>query len=127
MALGRATDLLLFVTSTDPPAPFDSALKAGQCASYSPESAMPPPPKEGPGLLPRRQLHCMNTVLKIARSEGRNVTVVDVDRAAGRQPLVDQWVRAQDVLPLLVRPDGGRLEGPERFDVEAIRRFIDGR
>jgi hypothetical protein len=124
MAAGRAADLLLFVTSTGLHSPFDARLKVGQCECRSPESALPPSPKDRPAVLPRHQLHCMNTVLRIARSTGRSVTVVDVGRAAGRQHLVDRWVGTRDVLPLLVRPDGRRLEGAERFGAETIREFL---
>jgi hypothetical protein len=121
----RATDLLLFVGSSAEPAPLDSALKPGQCEAYRAEGVLGPP-SERPARLPRLQLHCMNTVLRIARSAGREVTVVDVDRAAGRQHLVDRWVEARAPLPLLVRSDGRRLAGLEQFVPEVLRSFISG-
>jgi hypothetical protein len=76
--------------------------------------------------LPPQQIHCVNAVLDIARREGRTVTVIDVDHAAARQHLVDRWVGPDDVVPLLVRPDGARLEGLENFGGRTLRRFIRG-
>jgi len=126
MAPQRATDLLLFVASTTASHGLVTAMKAGQCAAYSPELAVPPLPRNPVTSLPRPQLHCMNTVLRIARRVGRTVTVVDVERAAGRQELVDRWVHARDALPLLVRPDGRRLSGLDGFLPEVVRQFIVG-
>lgn len=104
--------------------PLSLVMKSGQRPSYSPDSAEPPSPRAW--RLPPQQIHCVNRVLHIARREGRTVTVVDVDRAAARQDLVDRWVGADDVLPLLVRPDGARLEGLENFGARSLRRFIHG-
>ena len=69
---------------------------------------------------------CVNLVREIAEQRGRSVTVVDVDRPAPDQrPLIERWVRTSDVLPLLVRPDGARLEGLENFEPGTVRKFID--
>ncbi|HTW39249.1 MAG TPA: hypothetical protein VMF04_00060 [Thermoplasmata archaeon] len=125
MAPGRATGLLLFVGSAAEPAPLDSALKPGQCEAYRADSALGPL-RERPARLPRVHRRCMNAVLRIARSSGRDVTVVDVDRAAGRQHLVDRWVDARLLLPLLVRPDGHRLSGSAKFVPPLLREFILG-
>jgi hypothetical protein len=86
------------------------------------------PPAEGlPRHLPMPEGQCVEMVLEIARKEGRRVTVIDVDRAGERQPLVNRWVGENDVLPLLIRPDGARLEGLEEFLPARVRRFILGR
>jgi hypothetical protein len=144
MVASSGHDLLLFVAgepASGVPAPRDVTLsmgarmwgafvpiglmlKAGQGPSYSPDSALPPPGKEGAWRLSPQQIHVVNAVLDVARREGRTVTVVDVDRAAARQDLVDRWVGSDDVMPLLVRPDGARLEGLENFSPGRLRRFI---
>lgn len=81
---------------------------------------------ERPWHLPPQQIHCVNMVFEIAQGKGRRVTLVDVNRAAGHQDLVDRWVGPDGVLPLLVRLDGTRLEGIEEFVPRKIRRLISG-
>ncbi|MGA7650046.1 MAG: hypothetical protein ACLP8V_07325 [Thermoplasmata archaeon] len=88
------------------------------------------PPSESvdrPWHLPRQQLRCVDMVLRIAGRERRRVTVVDTNRATAPQGLVDRWVGPNDVLPLLVGPDGARLEGIEEFVPQKVRQFIVGR
>jgi hypothetical protein len=121
----RATGLLLFVGSAAEPPPLDSTLKPGQCEGYRADSAFGPT-RERPARLPRVHLRCMNAVLRIARLSGRHVTVVDVDRAAGRQHLVDRWFDARVPLPMLVRADGRRLAGSAQFVPQLLREFISG-
>jgi hypothetical protein len=77
-----------------------------------------------PWHLPPEQIHCVNLVLEVAGREARDVTIVDVDRAGGRQDLIARWVGPNDLLPLLVRPDGARLEGIEKFVPRKVRQFI---
>ncbi len=90
-------------------------------------SSNPSPPPEGPPWhLPRQEIPCVNLVLEMAHREGRIVTLVDANRAGEQQDLVHRWVGPDDVLPLLVRPDGGRLEGPENFVPQKVRQFISG-
>jgi hypothetical protein len=125
MAPARAVHLVLFVGSAALPAPLDSTLKPGQCEGYRSEPVLGPLP-ERPALLPRHQRTCMNAVLRIARSAGRDVTVVDVDRAGGRQHLVDRWLHGPVRLPLLVRSDGQRLVGSEELVPDRLRPFISG-
>ena len=101
-------------------------MKPAPGPSPAPDHAKLAPTQERSLHLPPQQIYCVNTVLEAARREGRKVTVVDVDQPAGRQDLVDRWVGPDDVLPLLVRPDGARLEGDENFSPRKVRRFIDG-
>ena len=84
-------------------------------------------PGGAPWLLPPAQIECANVVLDAAERAGRRLEIVDVNRAAGHQPLVDRWVRPDDPLPLLIRPDGSRLMGAEKFVPRVVRRFIEGR
>jgi hypothetical protein len=74
--------------------------------------------------IPPQQVMCVNLVAEIAQSLGKRVALVDVNRPVGRQNLVDYWVGSNAVLPLLVRPDGTRLEGIEEFVPGKLRQFI---
>ncbi|HKN06342.1 MAG: hypothetical protein ABR888_01620 [Thermoplasmata archaeon] len=83
--------------------------------------------EDRPWHLPRQQLLCVDMVLRAARRQRRTVTVVDVNRASAQQGLVDRWVGPNDVLPLLARADGSRLEGIEEFVPQKVRKFIGHR
>lgn len=85
-----------------------------------------PLPDGQPWHLPPQQVQATDMVLDVARSKGRTVTIVDVNRPAGNQSLVDRWVGPDGVLPLLVRSDGARLEGIEKFAPRKVRDFVDG-
>jgi hypothetical protein len=70
---------------------------------------------------------CLQIVLDAAKRQQREVLVVDVDRPGGQHDLVERCVGPEDVLPLLLRSDGARLEGQENFAPAKVRRFIAGR
>ena len=87
----------------------------------------PLPSGEPPWRLPPEEIHCVNLVLEMANLEASTVLVVDVDRAGDHQYLVDRWVGADQVTPLLVRSDGSVLDGIENFTPGKVRQFIRGR
>ncbi|MGA8710131.1 MAG: hypothetical protein WB786_02740 [Thermoplasmata archaeon] len=87
----------------------------------------PPLTDARPWHLPSQQLICVNMVLEAAEHAGRAVTIVDVDRSGDQQDLVQRWFGPQDVIPLLVRPDGTRIMGVENFSPGKVRRFVDRR
>jgi hypothetical protein len=95
--------------------------KASSTRNRTPQS---PSPEDALWHLPPEEIQCVKMVLLIAQKRGRSVTVVDVNRDEGHQVLIARWVGADDVLPLLVRPDGTRLEGLEDFTPSQVRRFI---
>lgn len=72
-------------------------------------------------------ISCANLVLDLAERAGRQVTIIDVDHRADDDTLTKIWVRAGDRMPVLVRPDGARLVGPEYFTPARVRRFVLGR
>jgi hypothetical protein len=74
--------------------------------------------------LPRAQTQCAELAVELAREKGLEVLVVDVNRAGALRDLVARWVRADDLFPLLVRPDGSRLEGEDEFIPSKIRKFL---
>jgi hypothetical protein len=92
--------------------------------SQSGVAAQAPLPDDLPWHLPPPQIQAANMVFEIADRFGRKVAVVDVNRPGQNQGLVDRWVGTSGILPLLVRSDGGRLEGIEEFVPKKVRRFI---
>jgi hypothetical protein len=73
---------------------------------------------------PPDQVMCAQRVLDLAKKAGRAVRLVDVNQPGDDRPLVAQYVGEADLLPLLVRSDGARLEGVEAFTSEAVRTFL---
>lgn len=96
-------------------------------AQLAAEGSHPATEDEPPWHLPPQQIQCADLVLQGANLRGKSVTLVDVNRSAGFEDLVERWVGPNDVVPLLVRSDGARLEGVEDFVPRKVRRFIDGR
>jgi hypothetical protein len=86
-----------------------------------------PPSDTRPWFLPRSQETCAEMVIEIAMRERRPLLLVDVNRPGEFRDLVVRWVQPTDVMPLLVRPDGARLEGEENFVPGKVRRFVAGR
>jgi len=73
--------------------------------------------------VPRAEVSTVNLVIELARKAGREVTLVNVN-GRGDQSLSQRWVSVQDVLPVLVRPDGERLVGLEQFGPGSLQRFL---
>jgi len=84
-------------------------------------------PDARPWHLPPGQMACLQVVLDSAERLRQAVLVIDVDRPGAHQNLVDASVGSEDVLPILVRADGARLQGQESFAPAAVRRFLMGR
>lgn len=83
---------------------------------------------EGPPWhLPREMMMAIQLVCEAASRVGRHVRLVDVNRAGPDEELVQRWVGAGDIFPLLIRPGGGRMEGTENFTRRAVRRFVEAR
>lgn len=106
--------------------PGGGRLGPGGGPSPAPEAGESPVSEPHPWHLPPQQTLCVNLVLEVAHELEREVTVVDVDQPEGRQDLVKRWVGPADVVPVLVRPDGARLSGLEKFTVPKLRKFIRG-
>ena len=86
--------------------------------------AATPSPNPRPWHLPPSQTACLDIVLDTAERQRDEVLVVDVDRPGEHRDLVERYVGSNDVLPLLLRPDGARLEGLENFTPARVRKFI---
>lgn len=63
-------------------------------------------------------------VSDLAARDGLDVKVVNVERPGDDLALVEASVRADTDLPLLVRPDGRRLEGAENFEPARVSKFL---
>jgi hypothetical protein len=87
----------------------------------------PPPSDMRPWLLPPSQAACAEMVIEIVERQQLPLLVVDVNRPGEFREMVARWVEPTGVMPLLVRPDGARLEGEENFVPGKVRRFVAGR
>ncbi len=74
--------------------------------------------------LPGEQSRCVRLALELARDLGRSVRIVDVNTPEAPRELVERFVGSQAILPILVAPDGRRLEGTESFVPGTLRRFL---
>lgn len=93
-------------------------------AEMSGFSSSPQADDARPWHLPQQQQVCGDLVLTTAQRKGRTVTVIDANRPQGFETLVQQWVGPNDVFPILVRSDGARLAGVERFVPRTVDRFM---
>lgn len=73
---------------------------------------------------PVEQRMCVQLVVNLAESMGKALKVVDVNRPSGDQGLVQRWVTRETLLPLLVSPNGRRLEGIESFVPSRLKDFL---
>jgi hypothetical protein len=145
MAAVPKSDFLLFVSgepdqglsARSVPTSFSLRLAGGVLPTYlfmnSPpnltaqaEYGQPDLAEGRPWRLPADQIMCVNMVDEIAEHQLRGVALIDVDRPSGREALVRKWIGPNDVLPVLVRPDGARLQGFEEFNARKVRKFIAG-
>ena len=98
----------------------------GKRRSPNPVDGRSSPTEKRAWHLPRPQLECVEMVARIAKAEGRRLTVVDVNRPGEHQDLIDRWLTPDTTLPVLVRGGGTRLEGIDEFLPRKVGRFIRG-
>ena len=83
-------------------------------------------PEEPRWHFPVEQAMCVRLVAELAESLGKPLKIVDVNRPEDDRDLVSQWLDANASLPVLVAPDGRRLERLESFVPARVRRFLAG-
>jgi len=86
-----------------------------------------PPPRAGgdlPPAFPADQVMCATRAREAAKRAGRTVRVVDVNDPGEDRQLVERYIAATDILPVLLRSDGARLEGAESFAPRTLRQFL---
>lgn len=93
----------------------------------SPGTEGAPLETDGMWLVPADQLMCAERLAETVKGSPYTVRMVDVNRPGDDRPLVERYVTAQDVLPIVVRPDGSRLVGLESFTPGSLRRFLQTR
>ena len=101
--------------------------RIGGTGSASPGSGASRPEEARPWTLPAPQAQCVRLVMDIAESVQRRVALIDVNNSAGHDDIVRKWVGTDGLLPLLVRPDGARIQGLGEFVPRAVRRFMLGK
>ena len=76
--------------------------------------------------IPRGTIPSVVLVLDIAKSKGWDLTIVNANASGKAQELVDRWLAPEDLLPVLVRPDGERPVRLEMYTPGNVRRFLTG-
>ncbi len=74
--------------------------------------------------IPAEQVVCAQRTLDAATKLGRKLKIVDVNHPDDDADLVKSFVGPDDILPILVRADGGRLAGEEAFTPGNLREFL---
>ena len=125
--------MLLFVAGApDPgderprPMPFWSRMMSGVAPGYpfAPSGLREGEVEPGAWHLPGDMQIAVDTVHEEATRRHLSVRVIDVNRPGPDRELVEKYVGSEDLLPLLVRSDNGRLDGLENFTPGAVRRFL---
>ncbi len=109
---------LAYTTRVSPPAPSGTAADSGP----QPEADPAADPAYSDLALPTRQ--SLAIVLDYAQKFGWSVHIIDVTRQLVPESEILASLGGDVTLPILVRPDGGRLQGEEQFTPGRIRRFL---
>ena len=71
------------------------------------------------------EAQCLALVLDLARRHHRSVYVVDVNHQERPASEIESDL-GEPPFPVLLRPDGARLEGTDSFTPRTVRRFLRG-
>lgn len=128
----RSPTLYLFVSGE----PYDDAVSSGRTRAFSAAFASGPagavswggqqPSDFEPGQVYGPDARIGRMVLGLARKHGISIQVIDVNHPEGNADLIRRYLHEDDVFPVLVRPDGGRLVGSESFLPPVVERFLTG-
>jgi hypothetical protein len=145
MSTVNERDVLLYVKSEDvirmvlPPDAQDEALRAyrahGYCtAPLGSLRGLPIAPGPGAGYfgnkpirdkeIPEGEQEVIQRVLAAAHHQGRDLHIVDVGKESALRRLIEEHLHKIRKYPVLVRPDGRRLEGIESVREEELQRFL---
>jgi len=91
---------------------------------WEPNGLTHPPPEPGAWHLPGEMLMSIEIVEREAARLHLPVRIIDVNHSGTDRPLVDRYVGPDDLLPLVVRSDSGRLDGFESITPGAVRQFL---
>jgi hypothetical protein len=70
---------------------------------------------------------CVRMAVELAKSTSTALRVIDITRPGDAGDLIQRWVTPETLFPLLVAPDGRRLEGIDWFVPSIVRKFYRGR
>ena len=74
--------------------------------------------------LPEDEAEALDLVARKVQESGRRLHVVDVGRESALRRLIEDRLHHLKRFPVLLRPDGRRLEGPEDFTEARIAAFL---
>jgi hypothetical protein len=74
--------------------------------------------------LPEDEEEAVRLVLKIALAKGKNVHLVDVGKESALRRLIEERLHHLRHYPVLVRPDGRRLEGLQNVTPGQLEAFL---
>ena len=139
-------DVLMYVKSEDiirrvlPPDAHDDALRAYHSDAFY---SLPPMASLrglhiGPGWehgyfgnkpvrdkeIPELEADAIERAVRTVHGRGRTLHIVDVGRESGLRRIISEHLHHLDSFPVLVRPDGRRLEGVQSFTEENLERFL---
>jgi len=70
---------------------------------------------------------CVRKVTDLVRKHHQTLRIVDIERPGSYREQVLEFMLGSHSFPILVRPDGRRLEGIEEFKESTIESFLMGR
>jgi hypothetical protein len=74
--------------------------------------------------LPEDQANAIRLVYRKVQAAGRTLHLVDVGRESAARRLIQEHLKHLQHFPVLIRPDGRRLEGPQSFTEAALDAFL---
>lgn len=75
------------------------------------------------GLSPE-DVEAMHLVLRLVQEKGKTLHIVDVGKESAFRRVIGEHLHHLRRFPVLVRPDGRRLEGVEQFTEEKLESFL---
>ncbi len=74
--------------------------------------------------LPEEEEDAIGRVWTAIHEKGKRLHIVDVGKESALRRVIDEHLHHLRTFPVLVRPDGRRLEGLENFDEKRLENFL---
>jgi hypothetical protein len=101
-----------------------SGFVPGVVLKARPPGSMTPAADESGLEIPYEQMHCVKLVMDMSKKLNYTVTIVDVGRTGAAPGPRDRGRPPVETYPILERPDGAQLAGPEYFTPSRLRKFL---